>query len=270
MSKDKKGEVLSFCISPSCAGKSILAIFFAPAELEISLRSRLHMPMFQSFDPRREYSEDAAIAGPVRATSCQIRITCARLATMTAATFATLILWTGAAAAAPQRAKPDFAAITHAIETWFAAQPDYQNGDLITRIQIETVLEKLSVAGVEVPDARAIAARGLANDSFLVRELTKKSGRPFMRRLARTPGAFAHLDRLSTIPRGELLIRDLIQDPGGDKLIEYMATTKGGHNMGTMMTAVPGGTDLNKPTNRIYTVAEFLSALEQALAEKSP
>ncbi len=66
------------------------------------------------------------------------------------------------------------------------------------------------------------------------------------------------------------MISDLIQDKGGDKLIEYLATTKGGRNMGTMMTAVPGGTDLNKATNRIYTLAEFETALAEALGKTSP
>jgi len=234
------------------------------------LRSELRLPMSRPFESRTEFRKDAAIAGPVRAKTCQIRTIGARMALVVAAASIATLLWTESAVAAPQGSKPDFAAITHAIETWFAAQPDYQPGDLITRGQIETVFEKLSAAGVEVPDCQAIAARGLANDSFVVRELTKKSGRPFMRRLARTPGAFARLDRLSTIPRGEQLIRDLIQDKGGDKLIEYLATTKGGRNMGTMMTAVPGGTDLNKATNRIYTLAEFETALEEALGKTSP
>lgn len=243
--------------------------FLRPAELEISLRPE-RIPLPRPFDSRCEFRRDPAIVGPVRAKTCQIRTIGASLAMMAATTIATSLLWTGSATAASQRSKPDVAAIMHAIETWFAAQPDYLPGDLITRGQIETVLEKLSAAGVEVPDAEAIAARGLANDSFVVRELTKRSGRPFMRRLARTPGAFARLDRLSTIPRGEQLIRDLIQDKGGDKLIEYLATTKGGRNMGTMMTAVPGGTDLNKATNRIYTLAEFEAALEEAFGKTSP
>lgn len=226
--------------------------------------------MSRTFQSRTEFRKDAAIVGPVRAKTCQIRIIDALMALVLVSASAATILWTESAVAAPQRPKPDFTAITHAIESWFAAQADYQPGDLITRGQIETVLEKLSSAGVEVPDAQAVTARGLANDSFLVRELTKKSGRPFMRRLARTPGAFARLDRLSTIPRGEQLIRDLIQDKGGDKLIEYLATTKGGRNMGAMMTAVPGGTDLNKATNRIYTLADFETALEEALGKTSP
>jgi hypothetical protein len=87
-----------------------------------------------------------------------------------------------------------------------------------------------------------------------------------MRRLARNPGTFAHLDRLSSIPRGEKLIRDLIHDKDGDKLIEYLATTKGGKNMGNMMAAVPHGENLNTPTDRIYTVADLIVAVNEAYA----
>ncbi len=136
--------------------------------------------------------------------------------------------------------------------------------------QLETILTKLDDAGVHVPDAESIAQLGLANDSFLVRELTTLAGRKFMRKLARNPSTFAHLDRLSTIPRGEKLIRDLIRDKDGDKLVEYLTTTKGGHKMGSMMAAVRGGGDLNKPTGRIYTVADFEAALKTALAKASP
>ncbi|HEX3600359.1 MAG TPA: hypothetical protein VHU84_09475 [Lacipirellulaceae bacterium] len=177
---------------------------------------------------------------------------------------------TGYATGAPQPTAPDFSTIAQAIDGWFAAQPDYQPGDLITRGQIETVLKKLDDGGVHVPGAKSIAQSGLANDSFIVRELTTESGRKFMRKLARNPGAFAHLDRLSTIPRGEKTIEDLIRDKDGDKMIEYLATTKGGQNMGKMMSGVSGGVDLNKPTNRIYTLADFESALMAALASPSP
>lgn len=178
--------------------------------------------------------------------------------------------WTGSCQAAPQSAAINFSAITQAIEFWFASQSGYQAGDLITQDQVETVLKKLENAGIHVPDAKSIAERCLANDSFLVRELTTPGGKQFMRKLAAKPGAFSHLDRLSTIPRGEKLVRDLIRDRDGDKLIEYLATTKGGHNMGSMMGGVPGGSDLNKPTSRIYTVADFEAALKASLAKKSP
>ena len=222
--------------------------------------------MVTSFAPLAICPRDAAIVGPVRARAVQKLGLARRLATA----LATAILLTGFVNAAPQPASPDFAAIAQAIEAWFGSLPDYQPGDLITRSQIETILTKLDAAGVHVPDAASIAQLGLANDSFLVRELTTPTGRRFMRKLARNPSTFAHLDRLSTIPRGEKLIRDLIRDKDGDKLVEYLATTKGGQKMGSMMAAVPSGGNLNKPTGRIYTVPDFEAALKAAWAKASP
>lgn len=166
--------------------------------------------------------------------------------------------------------KMDFGAVVHAVEAYFASLPDYQPGDMITRSQIEQVFGKLAAARLRVPDADAIAKLGLANDSFLVRELATPAGRKFMRKLARNPSTFSHLDRLSSIPRGEKLVRDLVNDKGGDKLVEYLATTKGGQKMGGMMAGVRGGSDLNKPTGRIYTVADLVTAMKAAFEKSSP
>jgi hypothetical protein len=172
----------------------------------------------------------------------------------------------GFSLAAQQNSAPDPGAVKGAIERYFASLPDYQPGDLISRPEVERLLTKLADAGAPVPGAEKIAERTLGDGSFIVRELSGKNGKKFMRRLARNPGTFAHLDRLSSIPRGEKLIRDLIHDKDGDKLIEYLATTKGGKNMGNMMAAVPHGENLNTPTDRIYTVADLIVAVNEAYA----
>ena len=182
------------------------------------------------------------------------------------ATVGVAVLLTGIATAAPQPSPPDSAVVVGAVERFFASQPNYESGDLITRSQIEFVLTKLDDAGAKVPGAKKIAERGLPNDSFLIRQFSTPAGRSFMRKLSHTPGAFVRLDRLSAIPDGEKLIVDLMHDKGGYTLIEYLATTKGGQNMGAMMAAVPGG-DLNKPTGRIYTVADFVDAIKAAYAK---
>jgi hypothetical protein len=214
--------------------------------------------------------KDPATTGPVRIYSLipypamRFRVYSLILATAVSST------WTGRCQAAPQSGAINFSAITQAIDLWFASQSSYQSGDLITRDQVETVLKKLEDAGIHVPDAKSIAERSLANDSFLVRELTTPGGKQFMRKLATKPGAFSHLDRVSTIPNGEKLIRDLTRAKDGDKFIEYLATTKGGRNMGGMMGSVQGGNNLNQPTGRIYTVADFEAALQASLAKKSP
>jgi hypothetical protein len=156
------------------------------------------------------------------------------------------------------------------VETYFESVPSYQKGDLIRRTQIEQVITKLQSAGLMVPDGGAIAKLGLADDSFLVRELSTAPGQRFMRKVGRNAGGYARLDRLSTIPRGESLVRDLVRQKDGDKLITYLATTKGGKNMGSMMAGARGGVDLNKPTGRIYTADDLIAALKSAIAKQAP
>jgi len=85
--------------------------------------------------------------------------------------------------------------IAKVVDEFFAAQPDYRNGDLIHRSQIEQVVAKLVSKGVKISDPPSIVKLGLADDSFLVRELSTPAGKHFMRRLAQHPGTYSHLDR---------------------------------------------------------------------------
>lgn len=200
--------------------------------------------------------KDSAICGPVRAGSIQnIQIT-RRFFGIVAASF----LMVDFALAAPRDNRLSADQLAAAIERWFAAQDNFEPGDLITRSQVKDVLSKLADAGAKVPDAEKITELALDDSSFIVRELSTTSGRKFMRNLAKDPGGFARLDRLAKISGGEKLVRDLVNDKGGDKLIEYMAT-KGGRKM---MSDVPGATDFNKPTGRIYTVDDLQAAVEAA------
>jgi hypothetical protein len=108
-----------------------------------------------------------------------------------------------------------------------------------------------------------IVNKGLADDSFLIRELSSTTGKKFMRKINRHGGAYSRLDRLSSISGGQKVVRDLIRQPGGDELLTYMTTTKGGHKLGRQMTGVQRGADLNKPTARIYTAEELIAELEK-------
>ena len=169
--------------------------------------------------------------------------------------------------AAPRPETTNDRAVAKVVDEFFASQPGYQKGDLVTRSQIEKVVAKLVSKGVKISDPGGVVKLGLPDDSFLVRELSTPSGKRFMRKIAPRPGAYSHLDRLSTIPRGQTLIRDLMRTRDGDKMIEYLATTKGGKNMGDMMAQVRGGVDLNKPTGRIYTAEDLVAALKEAMAK---
>jgi len=165
-------------------------------------------------------------------------------------------------------APPEFAAVEKAIAEYFASLSDHQAGDLIHQSQVEAALDRVLDAGWDVSGRDALMKRVLADGSFLVRELASPAGRKFMRRIARHPGTYSRLERLSTISSGQKLVRDLVRQKDGDKLIEYMATTRGGHNLGRMMAGTRRGVDLNKPTNRIYTAEELVTELMNVYARK--
>lgn len=169
--------------------------------------------------------------------------------------------------AAPRPQAPDDRAVARVVDEFFISLPGYQKGDLITRSQVEKVVAKLVSDGVKISDPGNVVKLGLADDSFLVRELSTPNGKRFMRKIAPCSGAYSHLDRLSTIPRGQSIVRDLVRQKDGDKMIEYLATTKGGKNMGSKMAQARGGVDLNKPTGRIYTADDLVTALKDAISK---
>jgi hypothetical protein len=165
-------------------------------------------------------------------------------------------------AAQPEKSS-EFDAIARVVESYFARLPDYQHGDLICRGQVEAVLNNVAATGWKKFKPSAILDSCLPDNAFIVRELSSPAGKRFMRKIARQPGAYSHIDRLSSIPRGQAVIRELVHTPGGDEMITYMTTTKGGSNLGNMMSGVRGGTNLNKSTGRIYTVDDLLATLKK-------
>ena len=202
---------------------------------------------------------------------CQVLLVrgrCRGIAFGVAGIAALAVFMTGSTNAAQRTYPLDETSIVLAVESYFGSLRDYQKGDLIPRSQIEIVLAKLETAGVKVRDADSIVKLGLADESFLVRELSTADGRRFMRKVGRSAGGYSHLDRLSSIPRGQTIVHDLVRQKDGEKMLEYLATTKGGQKMGGMMAQARGGVDLNKPTGRIYTVDDLIAVLKAALEKK--
>jgi hypothetical protein len=159
--------------------------------------------------------------------------------------------------------RPEFAKVAQAVGQYFDSQPDQQRSDLICQRQVRAALAQVDAAGWKVPDQNKLLAKVLADNSFIIRELSTPAGRKFMRKLAQHVGTYSRLDQLSTLQNGQETIRSLIQTPQGDDFITYLATTSGGKTLGKMMAGTQGGVDLNKPTGRIYTSDELLIALKQ-------
>ena len=169
--------------------------------------------------------------------------------------------------AAQQPPRPPFEVVVGALQDHFQSQEDYRPGDLVTQSQIVAALESVRDAGWDVPDAERIVELAPADNSFLATQLGTPAGRKFMRKVARHSGAYIRLDRLSSLPRGKKLVRDLIAQRDGDKFIEYLATTTGGRNLGGMLANAKQGANLNAPTGRIYTADDLLAELQRVYAK---
>src|SRR5436190_463499 len=160
--------------------RAIFGEFCLPRRTKIFLARKRGYAMTKSHRFASVYSKDRCYGRSVRGS---------RLLSIALAVY-----MTGLAVGAQRTRVPDDIAITKAVESYFASQPGFQKGDLITRSQIEKVLTKLQAAGVKIPEADGIAKLGLADDSFIVRELSTADGRKFMRKIGNNPGAYSHLD----------------------------------------------------------------------------
>jgi len=179
-------------------------------------------------------------------------------------------LFVAASVRAEQEEPPTFAVVSQAALTYFNSLPGYEPGDLVSQSQVAGALDAVELVGWDVPDRGKVVDLALPDNAWLVRELSTKKGKRFMRKVGRFQGGYLRLDRLSTIADGRDAIRILIKDPGGDEMIEYMDTTKGGFELGRMMAGAKRGVDLNKPTGRIYTADDLVAVLESIYARNFP
>src|SRR5262245_56550923 len=185
---------------------------------------------------------------------------------------ATLVIASTAAAQSAQSTKQiSFDAVNKAFTDYFASLKDYRANDLVSQSVVESALTYVAdKSGWKVPNQKEIVGRTLADNSFLITQLSTPVGKKFMRSLDKYGGSYSHLDRLSTISGGQQFIKDMITRKDGYIMIEYLTTTSGGHELGRMMAGVPNGVDLNKPTGRIYTSDDLLAALKQSFSTSSP
>lgn len=160
--------------------------------------------------------------------------------------------------------RPTLREITGAVGRQFQSQPNRLPRDIISRSDADETFELLRRMGWTVPRWKTISQRVPADTAFVVRQLRTSDGTKFMRRIAQYPFAYDRLDRLSGISGGRKLVADLVRKKGGYEMIEYLCASRGGANLGHMMANAKNGSDLNRPTGKIYTVEQLLMALKKA------
>jgi hypothetical protein len=159
---------------------------------------------------------------------------------------------------------PTFENAWQAVEAELAKYPNYQDGDLISRRQVEPAFLVLNKLGWNVLDQDDILAMLPDDNAFFVTQLRTKSGRKFMRQMAQYPLGFDRIDRLGQMSMGNDNINALIRGPDGYKMLQYMTETVWGKNMGKMLSKAPKGKGFNDPTGKLYTADALMLRLQQS------
>ena len=177
-------------------------------------------------------------------------------------TLMALFLLPAAATSAQGKTKiPSLDQVESMTEEFFARQPNYRPGEIISQSQVRGLFEEFWRYGWKVPRQDELLRLVPDDSEMLVRELRTKDGRKFAQQIARYPLSFDKLDRLSRMPTGKSAFHRLVRGPDGYKLFQYMAEAPGGNELGKMLSGTPTGRDFNKPTGRIYTVSSLIPQL---------
>lgn len=142
-------------------------------------------------------------------------------------------------------------------------------GQPVTRSFVSALAGKLKARGWVVRDLEAILELVPADDEFLVQQLGTARGKVFAQTLVRRPDDYSRLDRLSHLPDGQKMIRDLMGGPAGyHQMLTYMISTEGGKQLWSIVPNSRDAHDFNSPTGRIYTSEQLVAALEQSYSRE--
>lgn len=147
---------------------------------------------------------------------------------------------------------------------FFASQPDYQNGNLVTQSQVAGLLKAMLKHEwvVNPKDKEQLLKRVLADDAFLVKQLnTTQRGRTFLNKIRNYPGGIDRLDKIAQMPKGQRDVHAMIYKiPDGDRWIQGMTMTEHGRRMGESISRWQHD-NFNEKTGRIYTLDQLIPEL---------
>ncbi len=176
------------------------------------------------------------------------------------------VAWGGLARSAPAaKQAPSWAQCQQIVRQQLAK---FGTGQPLTVSKVQAVLQALKAHGWQVADQAAILELVPGDDEFFVQQLATARGKAFAKHLDGRPDDYSRLERLSRIPDGQKMIRDLMAGPDGyHDMLAYMISVDGGR---TLWSIVPGSRDahdFNVPTGRLYTEKQLLERLEPSYAQ---
>lgn len=176
---------------------------------------------------------------------------------------------TTATSAPKQITKADFQKVV----AGFAAKASIGPDELMTQSDVIPLVAALERAGMEF-DRKEFLGRVIEDQSALVRLIRSPRGRKFIGQTAGNQLMFDRLDRLSTEPGGERMLRDLMKLPDAARY----AKLDTGRGVPDMIDFLPKQRssrtrrvkDYKKPTGKLYTLRHAVDYLAGKINAPKP
>ncbi|MBL9094248.1 MAG: hypothetical protein JNL96_23715 [Planctomycetaceae bacterium] len=164
-------------------------------------------------------------------------------------------------AASPGKPPLSRAAIEQLVIKQLQKVPGYEPGDLLSRKEIEPILNELADRGYLPPDPESAMRAYLPETSPLVQVLRTPRGIEFMRAVGRQPEAYDRLERLSWSKIGRGLLADMVNSPDGKRAFEHMSSPAGAKLVESMLTGDTDAETFRLPTGKVHTANELVEQL---------
>lgn len=150
------------------------------------------------------------------------------------------------------------------VTKFFSNVPGFQEGDLITKSQTEALLKQMNKQGwrINAEDREAIMERVLDDNSFMVKQLTTRKGRSFLKSIRNLPSGIDRVERITEMPKGKRDVQALIyRVPDGHKWIEALTVPRDGVRLNENFNRSAYGKNMYKDTNRLYFARQLIDEL---------
>lgn len=139
--------------------------------------------------------------------------------------------------------------------------PLYMPGDAICQSDVEPIFNELIERGYRSADNEGLYDSFLsANDKF-IKSMRTPEGRMFMRSVAKMPGAYDRLERLSWSNTGRALLAEMIASGEGKKAMEHILSDEGSKLVEGLLARDPRGQNFRLPTGKVHTANELIDHL---------
>jgi len=171
--------------------------------------------------------------------------------------------------ASPEEGKalPSFDAVTRIVEKHFAGKPRFERGDIISRFDVEPVIDQLTEIGWRPGDIEELYDAFLPDDATVVVLLRTEAGRQLMKQNGKLPGFYDRLERLTWLADGTRRLRTLLADPKAAEISARWTTPAGAAEMQAQIASDPRGENFALPTGHVLTIDQFLARLKKAHGE---